>query len=83
MSPDHQAGTSGLREDHRIQLDSGEMDVPMSAPIYISFAGSDETNGDYSRLRNFAASGGSTTWSSLKGVRPGEKVLIHLLSQRA
>lgn len=49
----------------------------MPSPIYISLAGSDATNGDFSLLKKLAASGGAATWSSLKGVLPGEKVLIY------
>lgn len=49
----------------------------MTSPIYVSLAGSDATNGDYSLLKKLAASGESARWSSLKGVQPGEKVLIY------
>ena len=49
----------------------------MPSPIYISLAGSDATNGDFSLLKKLAASGESARWSSLKGVQPGERVLIY------
>jgi hypothetical protein len=49
----------------------------MNYSIYISLAGSDANNGDYSLLKNLAATDGKTTWSSLKGVKVGEKVLIY------
>lgn len=52
----------------------------MPSPIYISLAGSDATNGDFSLLKKLAASGASTRWSSLKGVQPGERVLIYCQS---
>jgi hypothetical protein len=55
-------------------------DSPMPSPIYISLAGSDKSNGDYSRLKRLAESGSTTTWSSLKSVRPGERVLIYCQS---
>ena len=49
----------------------------MASPIYISLAGSDDTNGDYSLLKMLAASGRKHVWSSLKGVQVGEKVLFY------
>jgi len=52
----------------------------MPSPIYISLAGSDKSNGDYSRLKGLAESGSAATWSSLKGVQPGERVLIYCQS---
>jgi hypothetical protein len=50
----------------------------MALPIYLSLAGS--KNGDYSTLEDLAASGANTRWSSLKGVQPGERVLIYCQS---
>jgi hypothetical protein len=52
----------------------------MPSPIYISLAGSDKHNGDYSRLKGLAASGSTATWSSLKGVQSGERVLLYCQS---
>ncbi|MCW1913019.1 DUF3883 domain-containing protein [Luteolibacter sp. GHJ8] len=49
----------------------------MPSPIYVSLAGSDKANGDFSLLKELAASGESARWSSLKDVQPGERVLIY------
>lgn len=46
--------------------------------IYISLAGS--KNGDYALLEELASFGASARWASLKGVQPGERVLIYCQS---
>lgn len=50
----------------------------MNKRLFIFIGGSDEDNGDYSRVQRLAVTGGTTTWSSLKGAKPGDRVLIYI-----
>jgi hypothetical protein len=46
--------------------------------LLIFIGGSDEQNGDYSRVNRMARRGGTANWSSLRDAQPGDRVLIYI-----
>ena len=50
----------------------------MKRRLLIFIGGSDEQNGDYSRLHRMARRGGTANWSGVKDSRPGDRVLIYI-----
>jgi len=50
----------------------------MKQRLFVFIGGSDEQNGDYSRVLRLARRGGTANWSSLKDSRPGDRVLIYI-----
>lgn len=50
----------------------------MKNSLFIFIGGSDEQNGDYSRVLHLARRPGIARWSSLKAVRPGDRALIYI-----
>lgn len=50
----------------------------MMKNLFIFIGGSDEQNGDYSRVHRLAKSRGTANWSTLKNAQPGDRVLIYI-----
>jgi hypothetical protein len=48
--------------------------------LLIFIGGTDDQNGDYSLVHRLARRGGTASWASLKGARPGDRVLIYIRS---